>query len=56
MKKYEFNESRRSFFLRGTAALSAGLFSATAGQIADKFEKSVLIQRIKILEIIIIPQ
>lgn len=27
------------------------LFSATAGQIADKFEKSVLIRRIKLLEI-----
>ncbi|MEM6638615.1 MAG: MFS transporter [Pseudomonadota bacterium] len=40
--------------------LSAGLFilpfflfSATAGQIAEKFEKSVLIRRIKILEIVI---
>jgi 1-acyl-sn-glycerol-3-phosphate acyltransferase len=29
------------------------LFSATAGQIADKYEKSLLIQRIKILEIVI---
>ncbi len=29
------------------------LFSATAGQIADKFEKSLLIQRIKLLEILI---
>jgi len=29
------------------------IFSATAGQIADKYEKSVLIQRIKILEIVI---
>jgi len=29
------------------------LFSATAGQIADKFEKSLLIQRIKIIEIIL---
>jgi len=29
------------------------LFSATAGQIADKYEKSVLIQRIKLLEIAI---
>ena len=27
------------------------IFSATAGQIADKYEKSMLIQRIKILEI-----
>ncbi len=29
------------------------LFSATAGQLADKYEKSFLIQRIKLLEIII---
>ncbi len=29
------------------------LFSATAGQIADKYEKSFLIRRIKILEIVI---
>lgn len=31
MKKYEVNKSRRSFFLRGTAALGAGLVSANAG-------------------------
>ncbi|MDH3303760.1 MAG: MFS transporter [Gammaproteobacteria bacterium] len=29
------------------------LFSATAGQLADKFEKSMLIRRIKILEIVL---
>ena len=29
------------------------LFSATAGQLADKFEKSLLIRLIKLLEIII---
>ena len=29
------------------------LFSATAGQLADKFEKSLLIRRIKLLEIVI---
>ena len=43
MKKYEFNESRRSFFLRGTAALSAGLFSATAGA-ATLFDSSQNVQ------------
>ena len=31
MKKYEVNKSRRSFFLGGTAALGAGLVSATTG-------------------------
>ena len=31
MKKIEINGSRRSFFLKGTAALGAGLASASAG-------------------------
>lgn len=37
----------------GIFILPMFLFSATAGQIADKYEKSLLIRRVKILEIVI---
>ncbi len=37
----------------GIFILPMFLFSATAGQIADKYEKSMLIRRVKILEIVI---
>jgi hypothetical protein len=43
MEKYEVNKSRRSFFLRGTAALGAGLVSATAGA-ATLFNSSQTVQ------------
>jgi len=44
MKKNEVNKSRRSFFLKGTAVLGAGLASASAGA-ATLFDSSQTMQQ-----------
>ena len=44
MKKNEVNKSRRSFFLKGTVALGAGLASASAGA-ATLFDSSQTMQQ-----------
>jgi ketosteroid isomerase-like protein len=43
MKKNEINENRRSFFLKGSVALGAGLVSASAGA-ATLFDSSQTVQ------------
>lgn len=51
--KMEMNGSILVISAAGIFILPFFLFSATAGQLADKFEKSMLIRRIKLAEIVI---
>lgn len=50
---YGIDTNQLVIFSAGLFILPFFLFSATAGQLADKYEKSALIQKIKLLEIVI---
>ena len=47
------NESQLANVAGALFILPYFLFSATAGQLADKYEKSMLMQRVKLLEIVL---
>lgn len=48
-----YNEDKLSMFAAGLFILPFFFFSATAGQLADKYDKAMLVQRIKFIEVLL---